>query len=116
MQVHWSHRLYAPLALAFFGVSSAVLAAVDKLFGLVQHPLHLATVSYASLCLLIAWVSIRGIQLRPARLLRLSVYAGILCGTLLTAAYVFAYRVSADPTPLVLRAALDRGDLLLEEG
>lgn len=102
--------------LAATGALCAILAAVDKIFGLMHRPLHLATLAYASLCLLLAWACFRGIPVRPARLLRVSLYAGFLLLNLLTAAYVFAWKVSADPTPVVLQSELTHGDALLAAG
>lgn len=116
MQAHWPRRLLPPAALAASGAAFAVLAVMDKLFGLVQRPLHLATLAYAILLSLLAWVWVRGIPLKPARLLRMSAYAAVLILNVLTALYVFAWRVSADPTPVVLQTELQRGDELLEAG
>jgi tetratricopeptide (TPR) repeat protein len=116
MHADWPQRLYVPAALAGFGALSAVLAVVDKVFGLVQRPLHLATLAYASLFLLIAWVFRKGIQVRPSRLVRLSIYAAALILNVLTAAYVLAWRVSADPTPILLQQRLNEGDELFEAG
>lgn len=116
MQAHWPRRLFPPAALAASGSAFAVLAVMDKLFGLVHRPLHLATLAYAILVSLLAWVWIRGIPLKPARLLRVSAYAAVLILNVLTALYVFAWRVSADPTPVLLQTELERGDALLEAG
>jgi tetratricopeptide (TPR) repeat protein len=116
MEAHWPRRLYVPAVLAACGTLGAALAVADKVFGLVQRPLHLATFAYASLFLLIAWVFGKGIQLRPTRLVRISIYAAVLIFNVITAAYVFAWRVSADPTPLVLQSRLAEADLLLENG
>lgn len=114
MRINWPRR--TPLILAVSGGIFALLAVMDKLFGLVQHPLHLATLAYASLFAVIAWAVTRGIHLRPSRLVRLSSYGAILILNLLTATYVFAWRVSADPTPLVLQRQLEQGDALLNDG
>lgn len=114
MRINWPRR--TPFVLAAFGGIFALLAVMDKLFGLVQHPLHLATLAYASLFAMIAWAVTRGIQLRPTRLVRLSSYGAILILNLLTATYVFAWKVSADPTPVVLQRQLEQGDLLLNDG
>lgn len=116
MQAHWPRRLYPPLALAASGTSLAVLAVVDKVFGLIHHPLHLATMAYAALLSLLAWAWYRGIHVQPARLLRLSAYWAFLILNVLTGLYVFAWRVSADPTPVVLQAELDRADQMLSAG
>jgi tetratricopeptide (TPR) repeat protein len=116
MQANWPRRQYAPLALAASGAAFSVLAVVDKVFGLVQRPLHLATVAYASLFALLVMACMRGIHINPSRLLRLSAYAGFLLLNVLTAAYLFAIRVSADPTPLMLNVQLERGDSLLDTG
>lgn len=116
MQAHWPRRRYAPLAFAAFGALFAVLAVIDKIVGLVQHPLHLATVAYACLFILLAWSVVRGIHVPPKRLVRLSVYAAFLFLNVLTAVYVFAWKVSADPTPLLLQQELSRGDALLAQG
>jgi tetratricopeptide (TPR) repeat protein len=116
MQAHWPRRLYPPLALAASGAAFALLAVADKVFGLVQRPLYLATLSYASLFSLVAWGFVRGIQVKPSRFVRLSVYAACLTLTILTAAYAFAWRVSADPTPVMLQTELSRGDALLVNG
>ena len=116
MHANWPRRLYAPLALAASGAAFSVLAVVDKIYGVVQRPLHLATVAYALLSALLAWACVRGIQVKPSRLLRLSVYAGFLILNVLTAAYVFAWRVSADPTPVLLKKQLEQGDALLDGG
>src|SRR5687767_12001060 len=116
MEAHWPRRLYIPLALAVAGIACAVLAVVDKLYGLVQHPLHLATAAYACLFLLIGWAARKGVAIRPSRLVRLSIYAAVLILNVLTAAYVFAWRISADPTPVLLQTRLAEGDRLLNEG
>jgi tetratricopeptide (TPR) repeat protein len=116
MDASQTRRLNLPLALAAAGATCAFLAAADKVFGLVQHPLYLATLAYVFLFVLVAWGFIRGIRVRPTRRVRFSVYASVLLLTILTAAYVFAWRVSADPTPVVLQAELARGDALLEAG
>ena len=116
MQAHWPRRLYAPLALAASGAVFGVLAVVDKIYGLVQRPLHLATLAYALLSALLLWACLRGIQVKPSRLLRLSLYAGFLLLNVLTAAYVLAWRLSADPTPVLLQTQLNEGDALLEAG
>jgi len=116
MQATGARRLFTPLALAVVGGAFALLALVDKLVGLVQHPLHLATLAYASLTALLALAFFRGIPVEPARLKRLSVYAAFLLLNVLTAAYVLAWRLSADPTPVLLSAELRRGDRLLAEG
>jgi tetratricopeptide (TPR) repeat protein len=89
---------------------------MDKLYGLVHRPLHLATLAYALLLSVLVWAWVRGIHVKPARLLRVSAYAGILILNVLTALYVFAWRVSADPTPVLLQSELERGDDLLEAG
>jgi tetratricopeptide (TPR) repeat protein len=116
MEAHWPRRLYVPLALAVAGIICAVLAVVDKLYGLVQHPLLLATIAYACLFLLIGWAFRNGIPVRPSRLVRLSIYAAVLILNVLTAAYVFAWRISADPTPVLLQTRLAEGDRLLNDG
>lgn len=116
MQANLSRRPLVPLTLAASGAAFSVLAVVDKVFGLVQRPLHLATVAYACLAALLIWACVRGVQLRPARFLRLSAYAGFLILNVLTATYLFALRVSADPTPLMLNARLNEGDARLNEG
>lgn len=116
MQAHWPRRLLPSAALAAAGAVFAVLAVMDKLFGLVHRPLHLATVAYAILISLLGWVWLRGIPLKPARLLRVSAYGAVLILNVLTALYVLAWRVSADPTPVLLQSELDRGDHLLEAG
>ncbi len=114
MQITWPRR--TPVVLCAAGGFFAFLAVVDKWLGLVQHPLHLATLAYASLFCVIAWAFARGIHLQPTRLVRLSGYGAILILNILTATYVFAWRVSADPTPLVLQKQLEKGDQLLAEG
>lgn len=114
MQINWPRR--TPVVLSAAGGLFALLAVMDKWFGLVQHPLHLATLAYASLFCVIAWAFARGIHLQPTRLVRLSGYGAILILNVLTATYVFAWRVSADPTPLVLQKQLEKGDRLLAEG
>lgn len=116
MQATWPRRIYPPLALAASGASLAVLAVMDKVFGLIHHPLHLATLAYAALLSLLGWAWLRGIHIQPARLLRVSAYAAFLILNVLTGLYVFAWRVSADPTPMVLQAELDRGDQMLNAG
>jgi len=108
--------LLPSVALAAAGTVFAVLAVMDKFFGLVHRPLHLATVAYAILLGLLGWVWLRGIPLKPARLLRVSAYAAVLILNVLTALYVLAWRVSADPTPVLLQSELERGDQLLETG
>lgn len=105
-----------PLALATSGFAFSVLAVMDKVFGLVQRPLHLATLAYASLAALLVWACVRGIHVRPSRFLRLSAYAGFLLLNVLTATYLFALRVSADPTPWMLNSRLAHGDALLRDG
>lgn len=114
MRINWPRR--TPIVLAVLGGVFALLAVMDKFFGLVQHPLHLATLAYASLFAMIAWAVIRGIHVRPSRLVRLSSYGAILILNLLTATYVFAWRVSADPTPVILQRQLEQGDALLNDG
>lgn len=116
MQADLPRRHLAPLALATSGAAFTVLAVLDKVFGLVWHPLYLATAAYISLAALLIWLCVRGVHLRRSRFLRLSVYAGFLILNVLTAAYLFALKVSADPTPLILNARLNEGDALLQEG
>src|SRR5688572_17016809 len=100
MQTYWARRHGAPLALAVSGALFAVLAAIDKVFGLVQRPLHLATLAYALLALLLGWALFRGVQIRRKNPVRLSIYAAFLILNVLTALYVVAWRrLSADPTP-----------------
>jgi tetratricopeptide (TPR) repeat protein len=113
-------RSYPALILALVGTAFAILAAADKLFGLVQHPFGLASIAYVSLFSLLLWAFARGIPLKASRVLRLSGYAAFLLFNVLTAAYVFAWRLSQDPTPLLLRRHLDaqlaQGDELLRDG
>ncbi|MCC2669541.1 MAG: hypothetical protein K0Q72_2012, partial [Armatimonadetes bacterium] len=116
MQANWPRRVSPPAALAASGASFAVLAVMDKVFGLVHRPLHLATLAYALFCSLLIWSWARGIRWKQTRLLRVSAYAALLILNVLTALYVVAWRVSADPTPVVLQAELERGDALLEQG
>jgi len=116
MQANLARRIYPPLALAASGASFAVLAVMDKVFGLIHRPLHLATLAYAALLSLLGWAWYRGIHVKPARLLRVSAYTAFLILNVLTGLYVFAWRVSADPTPVVLQAELDRGDQMLSAG
>src|SRR5579872_5822708 len=114
MLVHRPRRSYAPFALALsgglFGLLAALfglLAAVDKVFGVVQRPLHLATLAYVlSLFALLFWLCLAGIRFRPFRPGRLSLYTGFLVLNVLTAAYAFAVRACADPTPVLLESAL----------
>lgn len=108
--------LSAPVVLAFAGAGFASLAVVDKIVGLVHHPVHLATVAYACLLGLLGWSSWRGIHVPRARLVRLSVYAATLLLVVLTAAYVFALRLSADPIPVLAWSELHRADDLLSDG
>jgi tetratricopeptide (TPR) repeat protein len=116
IEQNWPRGLHAPTALAASGALLAVLAAVDKLVGLVQHPLHLATLSYACLAALLGWLCVHGLPLRTARRpLRLSGYTAALVLTMLTGAYVFAWRASADPTPVILQNELRHGDELLAD-
>ncbi|MFN3648783.1 MAG: tetratricopeptide repeat protein [Armatimonadota bacterium] len=116
MQEHFRSRTVPPLVLGALGAVLALLAALDKLFGLVQRPLFLATLAYASLFGLVAWAFLRGIQLRPARLFRLSLYAAALLLLVLTSAYVFAWRLSADPTPVILQRELSQARALVDAG
>ncbi|MGV3720077.1 MAG: tetratricopeptide repeat protein [Actinomycetota bacterium] len=116
MQAHWPRRLFPSAALAAAGAVFAVLAVMDKLFGLVHRPLHLATVAYAILLSLLGWVWLRGIPLKSARLVRVSAYGAVLILNVLTALYVLAWRVSADPTPVLLQSELQRGDDMLASG
>jgi len=107
-------RSFAPLALAAAGFGFAALATADKLFGLVQRPLHLATFAYAALIGLVTWCVRHGFPPRAPR--RVSLFSAFLLLNLLTAGYVLAWRVSADPTPLLLQTELARGDALLDAG
>lgn len=116
MEVNLPRWHYAPLALATSGAVFTVLAVLDKVYGLVQHPLYLATAAYACLAALLLWTCVRGIHLKSSRLIRLSLYAGFLILNVLTATYLFALKVSADPTPLMLNARLNQGDALLQKG
>jgi tetratricopeptide (TPR) repeat protein len=116
MTKSWPRPALVPWVLACGGAAFSILAALDKVFGLVQRPLHLATLAYALLALLLIWTFLRGVHLPAARLYRLSVYAAFLILNVLTATYIFAWRVSADPTPLVLQSQLARGDHLLAQG
>lgn len=116
MEANLPRRHPAPLALAASGAVFSALAVIDKVFGLVQHPQYLATAAYVCLAGLLVWTCVRGIHLRTARFLRPSVYAGFLILNILTAAYVFALKVSADPTPLLLRTRLNQGDAMLARG
>jgi tetratricopeptide (TPR) repeat protein len=116
MQANWPRRIYPPLALAASGASFALLAVMDKVYGLIHRPLHLATLAYATLLSLLGWAWYRGIPGRQARLIRVSAYTAFLLLNVLTGLYVFAWRVSADPTPVVLQAELDRGDQMLSAG
>jgi tetratricopeptide (TPR) repeat protein len=117
METDWARRLGAPLALAAFGAFFAVLAVVDKVFGLVQRPLQLATVAYASLAVLLGWALVHGVQVRARHPIRPSFYTAFLILNVLTALYVFAWRrLSADPTPVLLQTRLSQGDALLAEG
>lgn len=108
------------LVLGAFGAVCTVLAVLDKVFGLVRAPLQLATLAYACLFVLLAWAFVRGIRVKRAQTVRLSAYAAFLILNVLTAAYVLAWRTSADPTPLVLqrqvRQQLAQGDALLNAG
>jgi len=116
MQANWPRRIYPPLALAASGASFALLAVMDKVYGLIYRPLHLATLAYAALLSLLGWAWYLGIHLKPARHHRVSAYTAFLILNVLTGLYVFAWRVSADPTPVVLQAELDRGDQMLNAG
>jgi tetratricopeptide (TPR) repeat protein len=114
-------RHYHPaLLLAGVGALCTLLAVLDKVFGLVRKPLHLATFAYVCLFLLVGWAFFRGIRIRPARTLRLSAYAAFLLLNVLTAGYVLAWRMAADPTPVLvqrqIRGELARGDALLNAG
>lgn len=90
----------------------AALAVADKVVGIIQQPVVPAALAYASLLVLLAWASFRGGQPAP----RLSRYTALLLLNVLTAAFLFAVRLGADPTPLLLHARLARGDELLERG
>jgi tetratricopeptide (TPR) repeat protein len=116
MEIHPPRRLSAPLALAAFGTLLAALAVVDKVVGLVQHPLHLATLAYVSLFIFLVWACTRGIRFPSTRWVRPSGYAVILILNVLTAIYVIAWRIGSDPTPLLLQNQLARGDALLAAG
>jgi tetratricopeptide (TPR) repeat protein len=116
MQARLYQQAFAP-ALAAAGAAFGALAAADKVFGLVQRPLHLATAAYASLAALLVLACLRGVTLRPARILRLSGYAATVLLCFLTAGFLFAWRaISADPAPLLVSAQLAEGDALLAQG
>lgn len=102
------------MALGATGLGFACLAAADKFYGLMRLPLQLATLAYAALFGLVAWGVRHGLSSKKPR--RFSLYTGFLLLNLLTAAYVFAWRVSADPTPVLLQSELARGDALLDAG
>ncbi len=121
MERHSPRHVYPAAALAATGALFAALAVLDKVFGLVRRPLHLATLAFACLFALLAWAFLRGIHVRRrARPFRLSGYAAFLILNVLTAAYVFAWRLSADPTPLLTQRQIQRrlheGDALLRAG
>lgn len=108
----------APLALATAGAVFGVFAVADKLFGLVQRPMHLALVAYVFFFALLLWASVRGVpRSQPqARPLRLSGYAAFLIINVLTAGFVLAWKRWGDPTPVMLQSRLAEGDALLAAG
>jgi tetratricopeptide (TPR) repeat protein len=116
MEAGARQRVAVPVILALAGAAFALLAVVDKVVGLVHHPMHLATLAYACLFVFVGWSLWRGVALRPSRLFRPSLYAATLILTFLTAAYIFAFRLSADPLPVLAWSELHRGDDLLAEG
>ena len=116
MQEKPPRRHTAPLALAAAGILFTLLAVADKVFGLVQHPRVLAALAYTCLAALLVWACVCGVQFRSTRSKRLSFYAGFLILNVLTATFLFAWRGSADPTPLLLNARLNEGDALLNSG
>lgn len=112
-----SRQVFAPAALAASSAAFGVLALWDRLFGVLQRPMLLIALAYASLAGLLVLACMRGIQLRPQRLLRLSGQAAGLLLCFLTAGFLFAWRaISADPAPLFLSAQLARGDEHLRRG
>jgi tetratricopeptide (TPR) repeat protein len=116
MQATLPRRMTPPTILAAAGAACAGLAVADKMYGLVQRPFHLAVLAYALLCFLLGWAVVHGIPMRASRLVRPSFYSACIILTVLTGGLVFAWRVSADPTPVVLQSRLDRGDALLAAG
>jgi tetratricopeptide (TPR) repeat protein len=104
------------MALGGVALICVLLAVMDKALGLFERPLQFVTVAYAALFLLLAWGVRHGLPLRPPRLTRLSRYAAFLLLNLITGAYVLAWRVSADPTPMLLQTELARGDALVAAG
>lgn len=116
MEVSRLHRINPALILTAAGGSFALFAVADKLLGLINQPLYLSTLAYASLLLAVIWTSWRGIRVNRVRFLRLSVYATSLLLVALTATFVFAIRWSSDPTSLLLLSQLKQGDAYLADG
>ena len=108
------------LALGTIGALAAFCAVLDKLVGVVNRTLPLATLSYTCLCLVVAWCCVWGIRIRHPKPLRISPFAALVSLIFLTAGYIVAWRASADPTPILyqgaIRAILKQGDDLLDAG
>jgi tetratricopeptide (TPR) repeat protein len=92
-----------------------LLAAIDKVYGVVQRPLPLAAGAYLSLCALLVWSTFRpptrANARRPANR-----YMALVVFIALTGIFTFVWRLSADPTPVMLQKELAKGDALMAKG
>lgn len=126
---------WVPRFLGLAGMVLGLLAAADKLLGLIQMPLHLATGSFLSLMALLVWSCWVGIPPlggsgahtaefipldpadEPAPLTRrTSRFTAVLLLQCLLGMYLLAWKVSADPTPVLVQSELARGDQALNGG
>ncbi len=95
---------------------SALLTLADKWIGLLLSPYLFASVAYASLLGLVAWSARRGFPLGRGHHVRFGAYSTVLLLVLLSAAYVFALKITRDPTPVLVEQRLRAADRMLEHG